>query len=88
MFGLGGGRFATFSAGPQASMWRLSVSERLKDSRWALVRVLLGFAQMFGATAGGVLLLLTGLSLASIFALIGTSACTGASLLLFRRRKG
>lgn len=54
--------------------------------RWAIVRVLLGLAQITGATVALQLLLQSGFGRWSFGALMMTGACTTASLLLFGNR--
>jgi len=51
---------------------------------WAIVRVILGIAQMTGAIVSAVLLLRVGIAYETFAALIATSACTAISLFLFR----
>jgi hypothetical protein len=48
-----------------------------------MVRLLLGIAQMFGATVSGVLLVETGLSSLTLWGVIVTSVLTTVSVLLF-----
>lgn len=67
-------------------MLRVPLSERGGDARWGMVRLVLGFAQMFGATTGVVLLLGTGLSIQTIAVVVVTSVCTIVSRILFRDR--
>ena len=55
--------------------------------RWAVVRMGLGLAQMFGVTFSAVLLLLTGVNTASLLAVVLTAACTSISVLLFAPRR-
>lgn len=54
--------------------------------RWAVLRIVLGLAQMFGATFAAVLLLLTGVHAVSLAAVVVTAACTTISILLFGAR--
>ena len=61
------------------------------ERRWAIVRYLLGMAQMFGATFSAVLLFLTGVNSLSLGGVIITELLTTASVLLFgfgRKGKG
>lgn len=53
------------------------------ERRWAIVRYLLGMAQMFGATFSAVLLFLTGVNSLSLGGVIITGLLTIASVLLF-----
>jgi hypothetical protein len=55
-----------------------------KERRWALVRILLGQAQMMGAVVAAYLLILTGMNDWSLGAV--TALLTTVSLLLFRKR--
>lgn len=50
------------------------------------LRLVVGFAQMFGAMLGLLLLVTTGLSPAAIGVALGTTALTVASRIAFRRR--
>jgi hypothetical protein len=54
-----------------------------RERRWALVRILLGWAQMFGAAFSFVLLITTGVSQASSIAVVVTAVLTTISVLLF-----
>ena len=51
--------------------------------RRAFARLVLGLAQMAGATAAAVLLAVTGISASTLAAVVGTTALTIASVLLF-----
>lgn len=55
--------------------------------RWAIVRIGLGIAQVFGATFAAVLLLSTGVNTGSLLAVVLTAACTSISVLLFGARR-
>lgn len=54
--------------------------------RWALVRLLLGMAQILGAAFSLGLLITTGLTAASLLAVVLTGICTTLSVLLFGAR--
>ena len=56
------------------------------EQRWAMIRLTLGFVQMFGAVFALALLLWTGVSVWSLGAVVATGFVTGTSLMLFRRR--
>ena len=56
------------------------------DRRWAVVRLVLGQAQMAGALVAAFLLLQRGLSPLSLGVVVGTCLCTGLSVLLFGGR--
>ena len=51
--------------------------------RRAFARLALGLTQMAGATAGAVLLSVTGISASTVAAFVGTTILTIASVLLF-----
>lgn len=53
------------------------------ERRWALLRLLLGFAQLFGTSLSLVLLFLTGVTTVALTALVLTGLCTAVSVLLF-----
>jgi hypothetical protein len=55
-----------------------------RAKRWAVVRIVLGNLQMFGATAGIVLLALTGMNPVTVTVFAITAALTVTSLLVFR----
>jgi hypothetical protein len=55
------------------------------NRRWAALRVILGFAQVFGATLGIVLVLRTGVNALSLMVVVLTGLCTTVSVLLFGR---
>jgi len=57
------------------------VTER--DARWALVRVLLGSAQMSGAVVSAMLLYQTGVTANALTAVMATCAATSLSVILF-----
>jgi hypothetical protein len=59
------------------------------ERRWALLRLVLGFAQAFGASLGVTLLLQTGVTKGALLAVTLTGLCTTVSVLLFggRRRR-
>jgi ABC-type cobalamin transport system permease subunit len=56
-------------------------------SRWGIVRVCLGMAQMAGATVAAVLLVETGVSKWSLLAAVIACALTTVSVLLFGSRR-
>lgn len=56
------------------------------ERRWALLRLLLGFAQLFGTCLSLVLLFLTGVTTVSLTAVVLSGLCTGLSVLLFGAR--
>jgi hypothetical protein len=60
--------------------------ERNKTA-WALVRLVLGLAQIMGATAAAYLVLTTGLNELSLGVTLFTCLCTSVSVLLFGGRK-
>ena len=62
-------------------------SGRWAEKRWAILRVALGLIQMFGASLSVVLLLKTGISQVSLFAVALTCLCTTVSVLLFGSRR-
>lgn len=55
--------------------------------RWAWVRLVLGFLQMFGAVFSAVLIFRVGITPMSVAAVIGTGMVTGISRLLFHGRR-
>ena len=57
-----------------------------REQRWAMVRLALGFMQMFGAVFALTLILWTGVTVWSLGAVVATGLVTGTSLVLFRRR--
>lgn len=59
---------------------------RRKELAWAVVRLILGQAQMIGAVAGMYLLVVTGVSEATLAVCAVTGACTLLSRALFRGR--
>lgn len=59
---------------------------RPPQRRWALIRLLFGLAQMFGATFSFVLLFKSGVNIWSLTAVALTGLFTTASVLLFGRR--
>ena len=54
--------------------------------RWALVRLILGFLQMFGAVFSMVLVILLGVVPWSLASLIATGLVTTASIILFGKQ--
>jgi hypothetical protein len=56
---------------------------RASDRRWAVVRILLGFLQIFGASLGVILLIETGVTRLSLLVVALTGVCTTVSVLLF-----
>jgi hypothetical protein len=58
-----------------------------KEKAWAVVRLLLGQAQIIGAVASAYLLLTTGLNELSLGFVVFTCGCTTVSVLLFGGRK-
>ncbi len=56
------------------------------ERRWALVRYLLGIAQMFGAIVSALLLFLTGVNSLTLWGVVITGAFTTISVLLFGGR--
>jgi hypothetical protein len=56
------------------------------ERRWAVVRIVLGQAQMIGAVVSLVCLLQTGMSALTSGAISITVACLVVSLVLFRKR--
>jgi hypothetical protein len=65
-----------------------TTSEHRAERRWALLRVVLGCAQMFGAAFSVVLVLETGVSPVSLTSVAITCSLTSLSVLLFGRRRG
>jgi hypothetical protein len=59
---------------------------RSAEKRWALVRVVLGLLQMFGASLSVVLLLKMGVSPVCIAAVALTCLCATVSVILFGSR--
>jgi membrane protein YdbS with pleckstrin-like domain len=57
---------------------------RKAERRWAVVRLILGQAQMVGAIISACLLFWTGLNAFSLASVFLTTACTMLSLFLFR----
>jgi hypothetical protein len=57
-----------------------------KEKAWAVVRLVLGLAQMIGAVVSLYLLLQIGLASVTLGAVVFTCACTTASVLLFGGR--
>jgi hypothetical protein len=55
------------------------------EQRRAMVRLIFGFVQMFGAVFALTLILWTGVTVWSLGALVATGLVTGTSLVLFRR---
>ncbi len=58
------------------------------ENAWALVRLLLGLAQVMGATAAGYLILTTGVNLLSLVIASFTCLCTSISVAVFGGRGG
>lgn len=58
-----------------------------RQRRWTIVRLLLGLAQIFGAGFSVALLVKTGLSPASLIAVVTTCVLTTGSVLLFGGRR-
>ena len=58
----------------------------MQEKGWTVVRIVLGLAQVFGATTSIALLLSTGLSQMALVAVAGTCLCTTGSVLLFGAR--
>jgi hypothetical protein len=66
---------------------RMYLTMRLsREQHWAMVRLALGFVQMFGAAFALTLILWTGVTVWSLGAVVATGLVTGISLVLFRRR--
>jgi hypothetical protein len=59
---------------------------RQREVRWAIVRLVLGQAQMIGAVVSAYLLIRTGMNEFSLGAVVVTCLCTTVSILLFGRR--
>jgi hypothetical protein len=57
------------------------------EESWAIVRIALGTAQVFGATFSAVLLIQTGVSRPALLSVALTCLCTTASVLLFGSRR-
>lgn len=60
--------------------------ERRRERRWAMVRLGLGFLQVFGASLGLGLLLQLGVTRLALVVVVLTGLCTTASVLLFGGR--
>lgn len=60
---------------------------RPSERRWALLRLLLGFLQVFGASLGIGLLVQTGVTSLSLLVVTLTGLCTTLSVLLFGGRR-
>jgi hypothetical protein len=56
------------------------------EQRWAIIRLIFGFLQMFGAAFALALILWTGVNVWSLAVVVATGLVTGTSLVLFRRR--
>jgi hypothetical protein len=61
--------------------------ERPSQRRWALLRLVLGFLQVFGASLGVGLLLQTGVTTLSLLVVTLTGLCTTVSVVLFGGRR-
>jgi hypothetical protein len=61
-------------------------AERSGERRWGLIRLVLGVAQVFGASLGAGLLLSTGTTRLTLVVIVLTGLCTTASVLLFGGR--
>ncbi len=57
-----------------------------REQRWAMVRLIFGFLQMFGAAFALTLILWTGVNARSLGVVVATGLVTGTSLLLFHDR--
>jgi hypothetical protein len=57
-----------------------------REQRWAMVRLVFGFVQMFGAAFALTLILWTGVNVWSLGVVVATGLVTGTSLLLFHGR--
>lgn len=59
------------------------------ERRWALLRLVLGFLQVFGASLAFTLLLQTGVTRLALIIVTATGLCTTLSVVLFggRRRR-
>ena len=55
------------------------------EQRWAIIRLIFGFLQMFGAAFALALILWTGVNVWSLAVVVATGLVTGTSLVLFRR---
>jgi len=60
---------------------------RKKEVRWAIVRLILGQAQIIGAVVSVYLVIQTGINSLSVCAFALTTACTILSRLIFRGKK-
>lgn len=63
-----------------------STVESRSARRWALLRIGLGTAQIFGAAFGATLLIRGGVSDTALLAVVATGLCTTVSVLLFGSR--
>lgn len=63
-------------------------ADRSRERRWGIVRLVLGFLQVFGATLGAALLLQIGVTRLTLLVIVLTGLCTTASVLLFGGRPG
>jgi hypothetical protein len=59
-----------------------------RNKAWALVRFLLGLAQMMGAVMGAYLLVTTGMNELSLGIVLSTCVCTTISVFLFGDWRG
>lgn len=58
----------------------------LRGSRWQCIRFALGIAQMAGATTALVLLIATGVTTVTLFAVVLTTLLSATSILVFGSR--
>jgi hypothetical protein len=73
----------SISAGGRGARWP-------PERRWALLRIALGFLQVFGASVAFGLLLQTGVTRLALIVVTATGLCTTLSVVLFgggRRRQ-
>jgi hypothetical protein len=63
-----------------------STGRAARERRWALLRLALGFLQVFGASLGAGLLLMVGATGLTLLVVLLTGLCTTASILLFAGR--
>jgi hypothetical protein len=68
-------------------MKKTSDAVRGRERRWALLRLLLGVLQVFGASLGAGLILQIGVTSLTLLVVLLTGLCTTASILLFGGRR-
>lgn len=83
-------RRTEFFANPYSNlrMWMMLMNtlQHRSATRWDQLRFCLGMLQMAGAVVAGVLLIATGVTTASLLAVVFTSAASSISVVLFGSR--